>query len=381
MGQLFPDDWHDISQAIFSTSVVCPRIIVLGKNGVGKSSFIRFLVKKRSDNQSRICRLEADCGQPDFTPPGILNLAMLNCDENPQIVSQRFLGSVTPSVNPIAYVACVESLYRDYQSRFTGTPLIVNLHGWNIGIGKKTYEAVLQVIQPDFVLHIGCSKENPSFPIEPENPFTSTPLPVPSPRWLSLSPVIVQVDDDEGKWISSMLARDKRWVKYASHFRPDLIVRNEFKSGHPRDFFVSPFCRLLLLEKSSIRVTFVAKGIDPQEPFKNIEKLLVGLCNSGSGQCVCLGFVDSFDDKRLFVLIPPNIPKRLTDSVDEIVRGEMSWSPREQVCYKGKTTSTDLTDEAGGEPYFLTNALVDDDFAKTASTRTNLARKRLRNDA
>lgn len=374
---IIPDGWHDIED-IFNMSQGSPiRVLVLGSKGVGKSTFTRFFTGKLGPKIGALCRIETDCGQPDFSPPGVLNLAVLRNNEKIQVVSQRYVGFVTPSVNPIAYVECIEKLFKDYEGRFANIPLIVNLHGWNMGMGRKTYEAAIHIIKPDFVVHIGSSKEDPSFAVEPINPFISIFLPAPQPSWLSLAPVVLLTDDEEGRCIASMTARDKRWVKYATHFRPDLVIRNEYKSAHPRDFFLSPFCRLLSLSKASVSVSLPYANTVPQDPFKLLEQLLVGLCNSASGQCVCLGFVDSIDDEGVYVVIPPNIPKIMTDSIDEIVKGEMNWSPREQISYNGKTTSTDFTTNPEGEPYFLTRVLVDDDIAKTASTRTNLGRKRL----
>ena len=371
---IFPDDWDDVLRILKPSmdSGVC--IVVLGNKAVGKSTFIRFLVTKLG---ARICRMETDCGQPDYSPPGVLNLSVLSDPNRVQVVSQRYLGFVTPSADPIAYVECVEKLCIDYERTLAGTPLVVNLHGWNIGIGAKTYEAVLQVVKPDFVIHIGGNKDDASFAIEAHNPFTSVPLAVPTPVWYGLSPVICLTDDEEGRNLSSMKARDKRWVKFASHFRPDLVTRKEYKSSHPCDFFVPPFSRLLTIPKSKVAVKFLHAQIFPRDPFGNIENLIVGLCNSGSGQCVCLGFVSAADGENVYVLIPPNVLKTFTDSVDQIWRGEMNWSPREQICFNGKTTSTDFTSNPDGEPFFLTNVLVDSDLAKTASTRTNLARKRL----
>ena len=367
-----PDEWHEIPDRI--QALKCPTVLVCGAKGVGKSSFIRFALEKLQGKYKGICRLEADCGQPDHTAPGVLSLALYDSSSsNPKIVSQRFLGTVNPGTDPFAYVDVVSKVYGDYRERHSDKPLFVNMHGWSTGTGMLTWEAVILVVQPDIVVHIGGSELS----ISERNPFVSGEFTVPSIEWIRPSPIIV-MEDEESAVYNKELAGDRRWKRFASHFRPDLAFKDEFKSCHPKEFFRYPYVKLLTLPRDSTSISFVCSNDPPSDVYRAIDKLIVGLCNSASGQLICLGFVvDATNPTGLSILIPPNIPERFGASIDSIVRGEMNWSPRDRVSHKGKITSTDfLPPNCPSMPYFLPNYLVTE-VSKTASTRSNLKRRRL----
>jgi hypothetical protein len=377
MGQIYPDDWHDAVE-LFQT-VPSPRIVVCGRVGAGKSSFIRFATSKMLEKCATVCRLEGDCGQPDNTPPGVLSLSLSHAERGKkvQIVSQRFLGFVTPGTEPVQYMAVVSKVYHDYVERFSDIPLFVNMHGWNNGVGLLTWKAAVTVVQPDFVVHIGADEAQ--FEIPERNPFLDGEYAVPSPRWIKLSKVIVLPGDKVGEELSKEVPSDRRWKRFASHFRPDLMYKNEFKSCHPNEFFKDPYVKVFRLPRAETSIEFPCCDLAPPDPHRAILSTIVGLVNKESGQLVCLGYVASCDDSEIRILIPPNIPVEFGECIDTIIRGEMNWSPRERVRHNGKITSTDFLPhkcDPEGMPYFLPNSL-DDDLSKTASTRTNLLRKRL----
>ena len=370
---IMPDDWHQVVHDIAAISF--PKVVVIGLKGAGKSTFCRFLGDQLLTKFPSVCTLETDCGQPEHTAPGTISLTEKSRTGGSPIgiVSQRFLGFVNPGTNPFAYIETVELVHGDYATGFGSHPLIVNCHGWGSGTGKETWEAIITLVQPDFVVHIGT--ECAELPIAGNNPFLSNPdLPIPTPRWMPLSKVIV-MDDSK---LTQSSSSDKRWIKFASHFRPDLVRRDTFKSSPISSFFVSPFSRALELEVASVAITVPCCDEPPPRPIAAIESTVVGLCNAETGQCICMGFVASVDAEFVCLFIPPNIPARLADRIDLIVRGEVNWSPRDQVCHKGKTTGTDFTAIPGGEPFFLTNVLAGEGTgARVPSSRTNLKRRRL----
>lgn len=364
-----PDEWHDIPDKL--QTLVSPRVVVCGGKGVGKSTFIRFAIEALRGKFNSICRLEADCGQPDHTPPGVISLARWSGQKAKcEIVSQRFLGFVNPGSDPFAYVDLVAQVYGDYTGKHGDEPLFVNLHGWSTGTGVLTWDAVIRIVQPHFVIHIAA--EGSDLTLTDRNAFLPTEYPIPSFELIKLCPIIITEEDKTH-------ANDRRWKRFASHFRPDLRIKNEFKSSHPSEFFQYPFVKLLVLPRSDITVSFPRVSEVPSDLFRAIDLTLVGLCNSESGQLICLGFVVSVEDpSTVSVLIPPNIPKKIGQEINCIVRGEMNWSPRDRVSHEGKVTSTDFlpTNCPEGMPYFLANSLVAE-VSKTASTRTDLKRRRL----
>ena len=48
------------------------RVAVCGAKAVGKSSFLRLLVNKLLNTHPCVAYLDTDCGQPEFTVPGML---------------------------------------------------------------------------------------------------------------------------------------------------------------------------------------------------------------------------------------------------------------------------------------------------------------------
>lgn len=374
---IYPDDWHDSLNRIQDTNGN-PKFLVLGNKGSGKSSYCKFAIERLLDRFPLICRLEADPGQPDHTAPGVLSLSLYQkASPKQQIVSQRFLGFVNPATNPFRYVDVLSRVYQDYVERYSSVPLFVNMHGWSTGTGVQTWEAAITVIQPDLLLFLG--SDAAEFEIQPNNPFVSADMKLPTPEWMFLPAVIILEGDEEGQQLAKETSADRRWKKYASHFRPDLLKKDEYKSCGPADFFKYPFVRMLRLERSKVVIKFCPEIQEPFDALKAIHSLIVGLCNSESDQLVCLGHVMTFDEKYINVLIPPNIPTQYGESIDLIVRGEMNWCPRDRVTHKGKLTSTDfLPLGSAGEPYFLPNVLTEEGTgSRTPSTRTNLRRKRL----
>ena len=343
---------------------------------------IRFLMEKLKTRYDSICRLEADCGQPDHTPPGVLSLSLReSVSSRVKLVSQRFLGFVNPSTDPFLYVKVVSQLYDDYRRGFCNSPLFVNMHGWSTGTGIETWAAVLLTIQPDFVVYLG-DDEN-EFEITSRNSFISADLPVPSSEWIRLSGIITIDEVANLPNRSQEIAGDQRWKKFASHFRPDLAFKDEYKSCHPSEFFRYPFVRLITLNISDTHISFPGNcgEVIPIDPLRAVVSRIVGLSNSESSQLICLGFVVAFDLTTISIVIPPNISETYGQAINSIVRGEMNWSPRDRVCHNGRVTSTDFLPIGGdpsGLPYFLPHSLKDEGSgAAKASSRTNLRRKRL----
>lgn len=372
-----PDDWHDLPAELLRSSDSAFRAVVIGPKGAGKSTLIKFLSKKLVSSKRSICVLETDCGQPELVPPGVLGLSysLPDAESRTRLVSQRFLGFVNPSNDPFSYIETVEKVYQDYKDGFADSPLLINCHGWHTGAGKETWEAIITLVQPHFVIHVG--SENPEISFEHGLAFLSdSDYPTPTPRWISASRVVI-VDPPSGNIPNSS---DKRWVKYASHFRQDLVRKDVFKSCNISEFFAFPLCSFVTLQQDKVAVEFPCADAIPDEKFRAIELTLVGLGNRESGQCYCLGFVMSFSETSVTIAVPTHIPKRYEEYIDVIYRGDLNWSPRDGVSHKGKTTSTDFTSLPDGEPYFLTNVLVGEGTgARVVRNRTNLKRRRLEN--
>lgn len=379
---VIPEDWNLEIDRILRGGVTKSTIVVLGAKGNGKSTFVRvlsdFCLKYDEGSYRRVAILDTDCGQPEKTAPGVMSLFVKEVDLKGvtinRMVSQRFVGFVNPAVNPFLYTQIVGELFGDFSrsESLAGVPLIVNCHGWGSGCGRETWEAVISTVRPDLIVQLGSLDGGVN--LDCQNSFldaADTPMKSSLPELRVLSKVI-SVNDESGS------SSDKRWVKFATHFRPDLARKESFKASHPQEFFVWPYSKFVSLAVAKICFSFPcldAPSSILSEQLGAVEKSIVGLCHSESGQCICLGFVDSVSLDKIGVFVPPSISHELVAIIDLVVKGDVHWSPRERVSHRGKTSIVDTPFEEE-EAFYLQNVLGGS-AARLPSSRTNLKRSRL----
>lgn len=54
------------------------RLLVCGKKGTGKSTFSRYFINSMLNHHPVVAYIEADCGQPEFTPPGLVSFHLID---------------------------------------------------------------------------------------------------------------------------------------------------------------------------------------------------------------------------------------------------------------------------------------------------------------
>jgi polynucleotide 5'-hydroxyl-kinase GRC3/NOL9 len=145
------------------------RIVLCGAKGVGKSTCLRYATNRLLEQYDQVAILDADVGQPEFSPPGLLTLSLTHRpllqpphmnnlkaahddDTNAHIittVSSCFYGSLTSKTDPSYYVDCLQFLIQQYQQQLTPNgrecqlPLLINLDGWVKGMGYEVLTALL----------------------------------------------------------------------------------------------------------------------------------------------------------------------------------------------------------------------------------------------
>jgi polynucleotide 5'-hydroxyl-kinase GRC3/NOL9 len=158
-----------------------PQIImVCGGKGVGKSTFLRYMTNrllsssgKSSNSRQEVAILDADVGQPELVPPGIVSLSIQkgpllqppywNLTQPVESIGSIFYGAVSSKIDPTRYVEAIQQLvqkYRDYlQTTSNPTPLLINMDGWIKGLGYEILTALILQITPTYVCQIlGTSK-------------------------------------------------------------------------------------------------------------------------------------------------------------------------------------------------------------------------------
>lgn len=223
-----PPDWRQVATTIASsvdagrTAGGPPAVVVIcGAKKVGKSTFSRCLTNNLLNTLPCVAYLDVgellavpsfvglssvvflltvflitgaphktlytDCGQPEFTPPGLVSLSLLTAPvvglpHHHQHMPSRahFIGDISPAADPVYFVQCIASLYTWYYTharshwsrRGVGDddatkrldssdllilpPLIVNTHGWIKGFGLDILVDVLQQLAITHFVHI-CS--------------------------------------------------------------------------------------------------------------------------------------------------------------------------------------------------------------------------------
>lgn len=102
-----------------------PIVLICGPKKTGKSSLARRLINTLLAHHDSVNLLEADCGQPQFGPPGFVS--MTNVSEPlllfPHCVLRQpdemmAIGDVSAESNPIAYINAIRKLLQSHYGVF-----------------------------------------------------------------------------------------------------------------------------------------------------------------------------------------------------------------------------------------------------------------------
>jgi polynucleotide 5'-hydroxyl-kinase GRC3/NOL9 len=176
------------------------RMAICGAKGVGKSTFLRYATNRilsgNTHHHHQVAILDADVGQPEMSPPGLVTLTLLSdplltpphyrsvasLDVSSQHQHQfcYFFGSVTSKVDPQRYMQLLKRLIQHYEedilSKYeTHVPLLINLDGWVKGLGFELLSTILtEVLDPSHVIQIVGTTKSKQFQLrEVLNPEVS----------------------------------------------------------------------------------------------------------------------------------------------------------------------------------------------------------------
>lgn len=135
MGIDVPGSWL----AALNTAVQYRRLVVLGPNDAGKSTFCHWLADRMD-----AAMLDADIGQQSLGPPATVGLRAEGG------VRSYFVGSTSPLAAGLPLLAGVAAL----SSRERRTPLVVNTSGLVAGPGLDVKLFKLDALRPDCVIAI-----------------------------------------------------------------------------------------------------------------------------------------------------------------------------------------------------------------------------------
>ncbi|CAM9527031.1 unnamed protein product [Discosporangium mesarthrocarpum] len=172
-------------------------VLVCGAKGVGKSTLSRHLVNRLLSRHPHVAYIDCDLGQPEFTPPGVVSLHLL---EGPILGPPHtglrrpdlsfFLGATTSKPDPLLFSAAVRALVErgleaapglaPALTEFSGlpggegtragsgapVPLVINTDGWVKGMGADLLGAVVDAARPGHIIQLLGPTASKSFNLE-----------------------------------------------------------------------------------------------------------------------------------------------------------------------------------------------------------------------
>lgn len=324
-------------------------VLVCGGKGVGKSTFLRYMTNRlitssaqSSDSIQEVAILDADVGQPELVPPGILSLSIQknpllqppywNLTQPVETVSSIFFGAFSSKVDPTRYIEAIQVLvqeYRNYlQTTNNSTPLIINMDGWIKGLGYEILTALILKIMPTHVCQILGSSKGKTFDLQ--NILSGKESTI---YFLDACTNLIPMS-------CSIPSFTLRSLRLGTYFGPQLSQLWDALDFTPAkqlqvgwvddecclaDYLASerPYCVPL----EAVTCSFVT--LDQQDLgteallLQAMNGSIVGLCIGDANNCLGLGLVRSIDwQRRLLYILTPVQPDALPQ-VDALIGGSI----------------------------------------------------------
>ena len=140
--------------------------MICGPKSSGKSTYARLLVNaslSKASSSPGIAFLDIDPGQPEFSPPGNITLALLKLynlgppfthpnilnNSRDELIRAHHIGAITPIDDPHHYTLSVMDLFARYQQicrTYTSCSLVINCSGWILGSGLEILDYLIHNI-------------------------------------------------------------------------------------------------------------------------------------------------------------------------------------------------------------------------------------------
>jgi polynucleotide 5'-hydroxyl-kinase GRC3/NOL9 len=277
-----------------------------------------------SSQIDQVAILDADVGQPECSPPGVLRLSLQskpllqppywNLCAPVETVASVYYGAVTSKVDPTRYMESVQYLMQQYQEYVSNSPtpipLIINMDGWIRGIGYQILTALIANLQPSHVCQLLGETRSQVFELSDVIPKEGTTL------------FFLDSCTKHGVIPRHIPSSTLRTLRLATYFGPhlaelwdslDFLPAKQMQTG-----WIDKHCTLAqyLAQERPYCVPFEAVqysfiGSDRQDLVHENQILqalngsIVALCTS-TNNCLGLGLVRSIDwNRRLFYILTP----------------------------------------------------------------------------
>jgi polynucleotide 5'-hydroxyl-kinase GRC3/NOL9 len=146
-----PPEWAEAVRSILLEGK--GRVVVLGPQDVGKSSFCRVLLDEAVRVGRGAALVDADLGQKAVGPPAAVTLAY--ADRPGELAGLAFVGTTDPMRGLTRVVEGTRRLAAEARADL----VVVNTGGLVAGVGRKLKAAKLAAVRPDIVIALGTGPE------------------------------------------------------------------------------------------------------------------------------------------------------------------------------------------------------------------------------
>ncbi|OWF41990.1 polynucleotide 5'-hydroxyl-kinase NOL9-like [Mizuhopecten yessoensis] len=319
-------------------------LITCGGKGQGKSTLTQFLLNSTLNVLDKVCYLDCDPGQTEFTPPGSLSLhTITNPALGPPFSHQKepavwcFNGNVSPNGNPHLYLNCIRQCFHGYTQMKPRPPLVVNTMGWISGLGLLLLIDTLRIVQPDLVIQIDSKHADGNLPM-----LTPTNV-AQSDSWSSQckeQQKNIPQKDHSVLIINSVVDTKSGNYSRARHLR-DMALLSYLTKGLPEGLMAAKPC---MVSWSTIAIHVCHATVPSSQILEAINACVVALCclddehqryREGEDSpwllkktpvcdCVGYGFVRGIDKEKKCLYIVSPVPLSKLKSVNLLMRGNVN---------------------------------------------------------
>lgn len=148
------------------------KLATIGGKGVGKSTFVRYIINSNIRKSKKFVFIDLDIGQPELFVPQTISATLLTNPilgpgylENIPPTKAIFFGEINVLLNPIKYLRSVVELY-EFCSKceaFQNVPWVINTMGYTRSLGSELMACILRIFQPTDVVQIQSNSANENF--------------------------------------------------------------------------------------------------------------------------------------------------------------------------------------------------------------------------
>nr|CAD7605827.1 unnamed protein product [Timema genevievae] len=148
------------------------KTVVCGGKGVGKSTFLRYMVNSSLTRHDAVLFLDVDPGQSEFSVPGCVSAVIVkepllgpNFTHLQQAARLVFVGDIDVAKCPFHYLECVRNVaefcWSDPELR--NMPWFINTMGFTQGLGLELLFGVLHLVRPTHLYELKSARNKHNF--------------------------------------------------------------------------------------------------------------------------------------------------------------------------------------------------------------------------